>query len=141
MPVITNTAAIPEIPADFHLLEIEDIETVEGTAYGDPDTPETRLKVQLRVRTPDVDDESFVVWMSPKLGERSTFGGIALAILGSTPNDPEFDTDILLGRRFRHMTGHNDRGWPKLIPGTAASENGKTPKRKRSLPDLDEPAF
>jgi hypothetical protein len=139
MPVIANTAAIPEIPADFHLLEIEDIEVVEGTAYNDPDTPEERLKVQLRVRTPGVSDDSFVVWMSPKLSDKATFGGIVRAVLGATPNDPEFDTDVLIGRRFKHMTGHNERGWPKLVPGTAAPEKQKTLTLKPV--DLGEPGF
>lgn len=129
MVVITNTAAIPDVSADFHLLEIEDIEEVEGQAFNDPDTIETRLKMQLRVRTPGVSDDSFNVWMSPKLGDKAMFGGIVKAILGSTPNDPEFDTDVLIGKRFRHMTSHNDRGWPKLVLGTAAPEKN-TPAKK-----------
>src|SRR4051794_37768881 len=104
MPVLENTAVIPEISADFHLREIEDIEEVEGTAFNDPDTPETRLKMQLRVRTPGESDDSFVVWMSPKLSEKATFGAIVHAVLGETPRDRQFDTDVLIGRRFRHMT-------------------------------------
>jgi hypothetical protein len=60
--------------------------------------------------------------MSPKLSEKATFGAIVKAIQGSTPTDPEFDTNVLIGRRFKHMVGHNDRGWPKLVPGTAAPE-------------------
>ena len=52
--------------------------------------PETRLKVQLLgLHEPD---ESFVVWMSPKLGDKATFGAIVQAVLGSTPNDREFNT-------------------------------------------------
>ena len=35
-------------------------------------------------------------------------------------------TDVLIGRRFRHMTSHNERGWPKLVPGTAAPEKSRT---------------
>ena len=58
-------AAVPDVAANFHTLEIEDLELVDGTAYNDPDTPEQRVKMQLRVRTPTHPDESFVVWMSP----------------------------------------------------------------------------
>ena len=85
MAVLENTAAIPDVPADFHLLEIESIDAVEGTAYNDPDTPETRLKVQLRVCTPGVSNESFTAWMSPKLSDKATFGAIVQAVLGATP--------------------------------------------------------
>ena len=112
MPTIANTAVIPKVSADFHLLEIEDIAVVESPKYGEPDLLEERLTVQLRVRTPGEVAESFVVWMSPKLSEKATFGAILKAILGSTPTDPEFDTNVLIGRRFKHMVGHNDRGWP-----------------------------
>ena len=139
MTVIENTAAIPPVEEGFHLLEIEDIEAVEGTKYNEPDVPETRLKVQLRVCTPGESDESFSVWMSPKLGDKATFGAIVQAVLGSTPNDREFNTDVLIGRRFKHMTSHNDRGWPKLVPGTAASEKGRPPKQ--TPVDLGEPGF
>jgi len=120
MPIIENTAVIPNVSADFHVLEIEDVETIEGTKYGEPDVPETRIKMTLRVRTPGEPDESFTAWMSPKLGEKATLGGIARATLGAAPTDPAFDTDVLIGRVFRQMVGHNDRGWPTLVPGTAA---------------------
>jgi hypothetical protein len=120
MPILENTAVIPNVPDDFHLLEIEEIDVDEGPKYGEPDVIEERLKVQLRVRTPGEAGESFAVWMSPKLSEKATFGAIVKAILGATPTDPKFDTDALIGRRFRHMTSHNERGWPKLVPGTAA---------------------
>ena len=125
MAVIENTAAIPPVEEGFHLLEIEAIEAVEGTKYNEPDVPETRLKVQLRVRTPGVSDESFSVWMSPNLGSKATLGGIALAILGSTPQDAAFNTDVLIGRRFRQLVGHNERGYPRLVPGTSAPEKPK----------------
>jgi hypothetical protein len=78
--------------------------------------------MQLRVRTPGEPDERFVAWMSPKLSEKATLGAIVLVTLGATPSDSTFDTDMLIGRRFRHMTSHNERGWPKLVPGTAAPE-------------------
>ena len=120
MPTIANTAVIPQVSAEFHLLEIEAIAVVEGTKFGEPDVLEERLKVQLRVRTPGEANETFTAWMSPKLSDQATFGAIVKAILGSTPTDPEFNTDVLLGCRFRHMTTHNERGWPKLVPGTAA---------------------
>src|SRR5215213_6516472 len=122
MAIIENTAVIPNVSADFHLLEIEDVETTEGTKYGEPDVAETRIRMQLRVRTAVEPDESFVAWMSPRLSEKATLGAIVLATLGSAPTDSTFDTDMLIGRRFRHMTSHNERGWPKLIPGTAAPE-------------------
>jgi hypothetical protein len=76
MPIIENTAVIPNVSDDFHLLEIEEVETIEGTKYGEPDVPETRIKMALRVRTPGEPDESFTAWMSPKLGEKATLGGI-----------------------------------------------------------------
>jgi len=122
LPVIENTAVIPKVSADFHLLEIETIEAVEGTKFGEPDVSETRIRMQLRVRTPGEPDERFVAWMSPKLSEKATLGAIVLATLGAAPSDSTFDTDALIGRRFRHMTSHNERGWPKLVPGTAAPE-------------------
>src|SRR3954468_3408899 len=122
MPLIENTAVIPNVSADFHLLEIEDVETIEGTKYGAPDVPEMRIKMTLRVRTPGEPDESFVAWMSPKLGEKATLGGIVRAALGAEPTDPAFDTDVLIGRVFRQMVSHNERGWPTLVPGTAAPE-------------------
>ena len=121
MPLIENTAVIPKVSADFHLLEIETIEAVEGTKYGEPDVAETRIRMQLRVRTPGEPDESFTAWMSAKLGERAVLGSIVRAALGAAPTEAAFDTDALIGQRFRCMTNHNDRGWPTLVPGTAAS--------------------
>jgi hypothetical protein len=120
MAIIENSAVIPNVPAGFHLLEIEDVEVVDGTKYGEPNVPETRIKMTLRVRTPGESDESFTVWMSPKLGDKATLGGIVRAALGAAPTDPAFDTDALIGRVFRQMVNHNDRGWPTLVPGTAA---------------------
>ena len=120
MAVIENTTVIPDVPADFHVLEIEDVEAVAGTKYGEPDVPETRIKMTLRVRTPGAPDERFTAWMSAKLGEKATLGAVVRAALGAAPTDPAFDTDVLIGRRFRHMTTHNERGWPTLVPGTAA---------------------
>ena len=37
-------------------------------------------------------------------------GGIARAAFGETPRESEFDLEALIGRRFRHMTSHNERG-------------------------------
>jgi hypothetical protein len=122
MAVIDSTTLIPNVRADFHLLEIDAIEAVEQAKFGAPDVLEPRLKVQLHVCTPGAPAERFVVWMSPKLSEKATFGAIARAVLGHTPNEPQFDTDGLIGRRFRSMTAHNERGWPRLVPGTAAPE-------------------
>src|SRR5215212_9505024 len=85
LPVIENTAVIPKVSADFHLLEIETIEAVDGTKYGEPDVAETRIRMQLRVRTAGEPDESFVAWMSPKLSEKATLGAIVMAALGATP--------------------------------------------------------
>jgi hypothetical protein len=137
MAIIDNTAQIPNVPDDFHLLEIESVESVEGTAYGQPDVPETRLKMTLRVRTAGAPDESFTAWMSPKLGEKATLGGIVRAALGAAPPNGPFNTDVLVGRVFRMMVSHNDRGWPTLVPGTAAPEKGKPPTQKQG--DLGEP--
>jgi len=120
MAIIENTAVVPSVSADFHLLEIEGVETVEGSKFGEPDVPETRLRMQLRVRTPGEPDESFTAWMSAKLGERAVLGSIVRAALGAAPSDRAFDTDTLIGQCFRCMTNHNDRGWPTLVPGTAA---------------------
>jgi hypothetical protein len=133
MAIIENTAVIPNVSDDFHLLEIEDVETIEGTRYGEPDVPETRIKMMLRVRTPDAPDESFPAWMSPKLGEKATLGGIVRAALGAAPRDAAFDTDVLIGRVFRMMVTHNERGWPTLVPGTAAPA--------KRAPDDFEPPF
>ena len=73
MPIIQNTAVIPNVRSDFHLLEIEEIEVVEGTKFGEPDVPEMRVKMSLRVRTPGEPDESFTVWMSAKLGRKPSW--------------------------------------------------------------------
>jgi hypothetical protein len=133
MPIIENTAVIPNVSDDFHLLEIEEVETIEGTKYGEPDVPETRIKMALRVRTPGEPDESFTAWMSPKLGEKATLGGIVRAALGAAPRDAAFDTDVLIGRVFRMMVTHNERGWPTLVSGTAAPA--------KRVPDDSEPTF
>jgi hypothetical protein len=122
MPSIENTAVIPNVSDGFHRLEIEDVEVVDGTKYGEPDVPEKRIKMMLRVRTLGEPGESFTVWMSAKLGEKATLGGIVRAALGAAPRDLTFDTDALLGRVFRMMVSHNDRGWPTLVPGTATPE-------------------
>ena len=134
MAIIDNTAVIPNVSDDFHLLEIESIEEVEGTKYGEPNVPETRLKMTLRVRTAGAPDESFPAWMSPKLGEKATLGGIVRAALGAAPTDRSFNTDLLVGRVFRMMVSHNDRGWPTLVPGTAAPEKSKPPTQKHGDP-------
>src|SRR5215203_2194767 len=121
MPMIENSAVIPNVLAGFHWLEIENVEVVDGTKYGEPNVPEKRIKMTLRVRTPGESDESFTAWMSSKMGEKATLGGIVRAALGAAPTDPAFDTDVLIRRVFRMMVSHNDRGWPTLVPGTAAS--------------------
>jgi hypothetical protein len=118
-PRIENNAEIPEVSDDFHELEIEAIELVEGTKYGEPETPETRVKMQLRVRTPGEEENSFQAWMSQNMGEKATLGAIIRAVFGSAPRGG-VDTEDLIGKRFRTMVTHNDTGWPKLVPGTAA---------------------
>ena len=120
MAILQNRSTIPDIPSGWHLLEIEDIELTQGTSFDDPTKTEDRLRVQLRIRTPGVDDDSFHVFMSPKFGETATLGAIVRAVFGSAPPNGDFDTDLLVGRRFRHMVGRSDKGWPKLINGTAA---------------------
>jgi len=120
MPILINRSTIPVIPSGWHVLEIEDIELTQGSSFDDPTKTEDRLRVQLRIRTPGVDDDSFHVFMSPKFGETATLGGIVRAIFGSAPPNGDFDTDLLIGQRFRHMVGHSDKGWPRLVPGTAA---------------------
>jgi hypothetical protein len=121
MVVLHNTSAIPAIEAGFHTLEIEDVQPVSSPSFDDPTQMEERLKVQLRVRTHGVADESFSVFMSPRLSEKATLGAIVRAVFGSAPPNGDFDTDLLIGQRFRHMVGHSDKGWPRLVPGTAAS--------------------
>jgi hypothetical protein len=91
----------------------------------------------LQVRTAGSSDESFTAWMSPKLGEQATLGGIVRAALGAAPTDRSFNTDLLSGRVFRMMVRHNDRGWPTLVPGTAAPEKSKPPTQKQG--ELGEP--
>jgi hypothetical protein len=143
-PRIENNAEIPEVSDDFHELEIEAIELVEGTKYGEPDVPETRVKMQLRVRTPGEEENSFQAWMSQNLGEKATLGAIVRATLGSVPRGG-IDTDDLIGKRFRHMITHNDNGWPKLVAGTAASVGRKSKKQQPVLigadDDVDEAPF
>jgi hypothetical protein len=124
--VIENTARVPEVSADFHILEIEDVTLIDGIKFGTQDVPETRVQMQLRVRTPGESDETFNAFMSASLGDKATLGGIARAVLGAIPNEHTFDTACLVGGRFKHMVGHNDRGWPKLILGTAAPEKPRT---------------
>ena len=120
MPILKNQSTIPDIPSGFHLLEIEDIELTQGPSFDDPTKTEDRLRVQLRIRTPGVDDDSFHVFMSPKFGEAAMLGGIIRAIFGAPPPNGDFDTDLLIGQRFRCMVGRTEKGWPKLINGTAA---------------------
>ena len=59
MPIIDNTAQIPNVSADFHQLEIESVEAVDGTKYGEPDVAEPRIRMQLRVCTPGESEPSF----------------------------------------------------------------------------------
>jgi hypothetical protein len=120
MPILQNNSTIPDISPGWHVLEFEDFELTQGPSFDDPTKTEDRLRVQLRVRTPGVEDDSFHVFMSPKFGEAATLGGIIRAIFGSAPPNGAFDTDLLIGQRFRCMVGRNDKGWPKLINGTAA---------------------
>ena len=119
MPMIDNTAVRPDVKAGFHTLQIEDVDLVDGTKYG-TDEPEPRIRMTLRVRTPDEPQERFVAWMSARLSDKATLGCIVAAIFGSTPTDRQFDTDLLLNQEFRHMVTINDQGWPKLTSGTAA---------------------
>jgi hypothetical protein len=128
MALIENSSEIPEVSEDFHTLAIEFVDLVEGTKYGEPDVPETRIKMQLRVETPGEENTRFAVWMSTNTGERATFGSIVRAALGSVPRGG-VETDDLIGKKFRSMITHNDAGWPKLVPGTAAPvtlKKGKT---------------
>ncbi len=118
--IIQNSTEIPQVTADFHLLKIEAIELVEGTKWGEPEVPETRVKMTVRVMTPDEESVSFAVWMSQNLGPRSTLGSIYRAIMQAEPPRGAVDTDDLVGRKFRTMVTHNDNGWPKLVAGTAA---------------------
>lgn len=120
LALIENIPQVPQVAADFHLFEIENVEALDGTKHGAPDVPGTRIKMALRVRTPGEPNETFPVWMSAKLGEKANLGGIIRAALGVAPTTPTFDTDRLLGSLFRHMVTHNDGGWPTLVPGTAA---------------------
>ncbi len=119
MPLIENQTEIPDVSDDFHLLEIDAVELVEGTKYGEPDVPETRVKMALRVVTPGEEEVTWSAWMSQNLGEKATLGSIVRAVMGSVPKGG-VDTDDLVGRRIRHMVSHNDNGWPKLVSGTAA---------------------
>jgi hypothetical protein len=125
--ILQNQSTIPDIPPGWHLLEIEDVQLIQGPSFDDPTKTEDRLRVQLRIRTPGVDDDSFHVFMSPKFGEKATLGGIVRAIFGSAPPNGEFDTDLLVGQRFHHMVGRSDKGWPTLINGTAAPVGGGQP--------------
>jgi hypothetical protein len=74
----------------------------------------------LGVRTPGAPQVSFVAWMNAKLHPKATFGGIVRATLGSKPRDARFNTDVLIGRQFQHLTRNSEEGWPRLVSGTAA---------------------
>jgi hypothetical protein len=75
--------------------------------------------MEVRDCTPGAKGDTFRFFMSSRFGPSATFGGIVRAIFGSVPNG-EFDTDRLIGQRFCCMVGRSDKGWPKLINGTAA---------------------
>jgi hypothetical protein len=120
VPVLQIRSTIPDIPTGWQILEIEGIELTQGPSFDDPAKTEDRLRVQLRIRTPGVNDDSFHVFMSPKFGESAMLGSIVRAIFGSAPPNGDFDTDLLIGQRFGCMVGRTDKGWPKLIHGTAA---------------------
>jgi hypothetical protein len=120
MPIVQNTSLAPEVKPDFHILRILAIEEVEDPSYDDPNVLEPRLKVLLRVETPNHEPVSFHVWMSPKTSEKSTFGAILAAVLGGPLRAPEINTDEILGRVFGSMATVSDRGWPRLVSGTAA---------------------
>jgi hypothetical protein len=126
MAVIENNALRPDVQAGFHQLKIEAVELVDGTRFGS-DEPEQRIKLTLRVLTPDHPPECFVAFMSAKLGEKATLGSIVRAIFGSTPTDRTVDTDLLLNQAFRHMVTINDEGWPRLTSGTAAPASAEAP--------------
>ena len=138
MAIIENTAERPDITAGFHTLAVEFVELEEGTKYGEPDVPETRVKMQLRVETPDEPQETFTAWMSQSLGEKATLGCIVRAALGNTAvgYGQAFDTDDLIGKKFQHMIQINENGWPRLVSGTAAPV---TPKRRGKKTD-EQPA-
>jgi hypothetical protein len=119
--MIKNTSKIPQVPASFHVLEVEDVELVESKSFDDPTTLEERLKIQLRVRTPGVDDESFYAFMAPKTSPKATFGKLLRACLGNVPADDMIDAAAIVGQRFAAMTGHTENGWPRLIPDSITS--------------------
>jgi hypothetical protein len=142
MALIENSSEIPEVTEDFHTLAIEFVDLVEGTKYGEPDVPEIRIKMQLRVETPGEEQQRFAVWMSTNTGERATFGSIVRAALGGIPRGG-VETDDLIGKKFRSMVTHNDAGWPKLVPGTAApmtTKKGKTLVAAEAV-STEEPPF
>jgi hypothetical protein len=119
--ILQNTSTIPDIPPGWHLLEIEDIDLTQGPSFDDPTKTEDRLRVQLRICTAGVNDDSFSVFMSPKFGESATLGSIVRAIFGAAPPAGDFDTDLLVGQQFRCMVGRSDKNWPRLIGGTITS--------------------
>jgi hypothetical protein len=136
VPIIESQ--IPDVAEGFHTLAIEFIELVEGTAYNQPDVPETRVKMQLRVETPDEPEERFVAYMSQNLSEKSTLGSIIKAVTGSVAVR-DFDTDDLIGKKFGHMVRHNDGGWPQLVSGTAAPIRDKKNGKKNTIIKGNEP--
>lgn len=136
VPIIESQ--IPDVADGFHTLAIEFVELVDGTAYNQPDVPETRVKMQLRVETPDEPEERFVAYMSQNLSEKATLGSIIKAVEGQKATG-DYDTDRLIGKKFGHMISHNDGGWPKLVSGTAASAREKGKKNtiiKGNEPEL-----
>lgn len=125
VPIIESQ--IPDVAEGFHILAVEFVELVQGTAYNQPDVPEMRLKMQVRIETPDEPEARFDAWMSLNTGEKATLGSIIRAALGESPRG-DFDTDRLIGKKFGHMVTHNDAGYPKLVSGTAAAIRDKGKK-------------
>ena len=64
----------PTVSADFHLLEIEDMKDDRGDEVRCTGCSGDARQDDARVRTPGESDESFTVWMSPKLGEEDSPG-------------------------------------------------------------------
>jgi len=146
-PVIRDTGNIPQVSEGYHTLRIVSSQLVDGTAYNQPDVPETKLEMTFEVITPDEPRTTFRQQLSLNLGEKATLGNISRAALRlkDLPRG-EFDTDELNGRTFDCKVGHSTGGWPKVINESASpSRSGRIHVEPQGDPvpweSDDEPPF
>jgi hypothetical protein len=136
MAMLTNNSAPPVFSPGLHVLEIEGIDVVQKPKFqGGPDELEDRVRMDVKIRTPGEPTETFVAWMSTSLNAKARLGNIVEAVLGGPPRDRTFDTDALVGAKFKAVVLANDRQYPTISVGSCV------PLRAGEDPDGDEPTF